>query len=94
MFRSSRFMTKGIDEDIPFELQMFIWGCINALPEETDYLQVFELSALSEMQQIIHHAEQPEYRKVYIFPAENPITAKIYVIDSVEYTTMLLAEEY
>lgn len=94
MFRSPRYMTKGIDEDIPFELQMFIWSCINALPEESDYLQVFELSALSGMQQIVHHAEEPEYRKVYIFPAENPITAKIYVIDSVEYTTMLLAEEY
>ena len=47
MFRSPRYMTKGIDEDIPFELQMFIWSCINALPEESDYLQVFELSALS-----------------------------------------------
>ena len=94
MFDNPRYMTRGIDTDIPFELQMFIWGCINKMPSDCDYLQVFELSDISGMQQIIHSAEQPEYRKVYIFPAAKPVTAKIYVIDSVEYSTMLLAEEY
>lgn len=30
----------------------------------------------------------------YLIMTDNPVTAKIYVIDSEEYSTMLLAEEY
>ena len=61
---------------------------------EKDYLQVFCLSADGENQRIIHEQEQPEYRKEYLFPSENPVTAKVYVIDDKTHSTMLLAEEY
>ena len=94
MFKFPRYLTCGVSTNIPPPLQLFIWNCIELLPEECDYLQVFELEPFGGMQQITHTAEEPEYRKVFLFPSDNPITAKIYVIDDTDHTTMLLAEEY
>lgn len=38
--------------------------------------------------------EEPEFEKTYVFPMEEPIYEKIFVIDDGEHSTMLLAEEY
>ena len=94
MFNNPRYLTRGVSDTIPPLIQSFIWGCIDRLPDECDYLQVFRLKPFGGMQQIEHTAEQPEYKKVYLFPSDSPITAKLYVIDSDTYSTMLLAEEY
>ena len=94
MFISPRYLTCGVSAAIPPPLQIFLWNCIDLLPEERDYLQVFELKPFGDMQQIRHTSEQPEYLKVYLIPADHPIAAKVYVIDSETYCTMLLAEEY
>ena len=94
MFKNQRFLTSGVDTTIPLTVQLFIWNCIDRLSDECDYLQVFRLEPFGGMQQIIHESEQPAYKKVYLFPSENPISEKLYVIDSDEYSTMLLASEY
>lgn len=94
MFNNQRYLTKGVQAEIPLELQIFMWSCIDGLPDVRDYLQVFKLENLNGIQKITHFSEQPEYRKEYLIPTGNPITAKVYIIDSVEYSTMLLAEEY
>ena len=94
MFNNKRYLSCGVDDTIPFELQLFMWGCIDQLPEERDYLQVFELEKVGTMQSITHRAEKPEHRKVYLLPSENPITEKIYVIDDSTHSTMILATEY
>ena len=95
MFKNQRYLTRGVQAEIPPALQLFIWNCIDRLPEERDYFQVFRLEPMGEiMQQITHESEQPEYKKVYLIPSDNPITEKLYVIDSDEYSTMLLASEY
>ena len=90
-----RYLTRGIDETIPLELQLFMWNAIDNMPAPKDYLQIFELTQKDDVQYILHKSEQPEYEMKYIIPAvENAVNAKIYVIDSEEYCTMLLAEEY
>lgn len=94
LFKNPHYLTRGVDAEIPLELQLFIWGCIDRLPEDRDYLQVFQLEPMGEMQRISHTSEQPEYHMAYIIPTNKPITAKLYVIDSIDYSTMLLAEEY
>ena len=94
MLDNQRFLTRGVDTEIPLELQLFLWSCIDRLPEERDYFQVFKLEPMGEMQRISHTSEQPEYHMEYIIPTAKPITAKLYVIDSIDYSTMLLAEEY
>ena len=95
MFNNKRYLTKGVQAEIPFELQILMWEFIDKLPQERDYFQVFELENVDDIQRIHHFSEQPEYSKEYLLPTiTNPITAKIYIIDDGEHSTMLLAEEY
>lgn len=94
MFKNSRYLTKGVQAEISLELQIFTWNCIDQLPEERDYLQVFNLEPFGEMQRITHTSEEPEYKMEYLIPSEAPIIAKVYVIDDGDHSTMLLAEEY
>ncbi len=94
MFDNQRYLTRGVHSEIPIELQLFMWACIDSLPSERDYFQVFKLKNLNGIQKITHFSEQPEYHKEYMIPMDKPITAKVYIIDSDEYSTMLLAEEY
>lgn len=90
-----RYLTRGVDAEIPLALQMFLWNCVDCMPEPKDYLQVFQLNEWDGMQKIKHFSEVPEYHKEYLLKTEaHPITQKIYVIDSEAYCTMLLAEEY
>ncbi len=90
-----RYLTRGVDETIPVELQMFMWEAIDQMPEPKDYLQVFNLSVENGLQVVHHTSEQPEFDMTYILAASDAsVTTKVYVIDSEEYCTMLLAEEY
>ena len=94
MFQNERYITRGVQSEIPIELQIFMWSCVNALPEPRDYLQVFRLFSFEGKQKIVHEQEKPEYKKEYILKAEATVTAKVYVIDDGDHSTMLLAEEY
>ena len=94
MFQNKRFLTRGVQAEIPIELQLFLWNCIEQLPEERDYFQAFKLDVSNGKQHIYHFSEQPAYSKEYQISTEKPITAKVYVIDDIDHSTMLLAEEY
>ncbi|MBE6844334.1 MAG: hypothetical protein E7508_01285 [Ruminococcus sp.] len=93
-FQGQRYLTRGVQTAIPFELQFFMWSLIDQLPEPKDYFQVFKLTIQDGKQHISHESEQPEYHKEYDIETSNPVTAKIYVIDDDTHCTMLLAEEY
>ena len=94
MFNNKRYLSRGVCDTIPIELQLFMWSCIDHLPEESDYLQVFDLEKVGCMQSITHRAEQPEHHKEYLLTSEKPIIEKIYVIDDSDHSTMILASEY
>lgn len=94
MFDNQRYLTREVQAEIPLELQLFMWECIDRMPEPKDYFRIFELKDFGGMQHIIHRSEQPEYKINYFIPTGKAVAAKIYVIDSKEYSTMLLAEEY
>lgn len=98
-----RYMTRRIADELPVLLKTTIWACIYALVsrdvKKVDYLQVFTLSIERDekgklLQVIKHTQEQPSYKKIHRIPTEKAITAKIFVIDSSEYSTILFAEEY
>lgn len=95
MFLSEKYLTQGVNAEIPLMLQLVMWKMISDIPSEKDYLQVFRLSGENGIQRIIHEQEQPEYRKVVSFQwPEAIITQKVFVIDDGDHCTMLLAEEY
>lgn len=94
MFNNKRYISRGVNDSIPLELQLFMWTCIDQLPEERDNLQIFTLEQVGTMQSITHMQEQPEYKKVYLIQSEKPIVEKIYAIDDSTHSTMLLSSEY
>ena len=90
-----RDLTKGVEMEIPMEIQLFLWEAIDQMPEPKDYLQVFQLSVANGMQTIHHTTEEPAFSMTYVLPyVEQPVTQKVYVIDDGDHCTMLLAEEY
>lgn len=59
MFTNERYLTCGIDSTIPLALQLFMWECVERLPEQRDYLQVFDLKPVGPIQSISHTSEEP-----------------------------------
>ena len=57
MFNGKRFVTSGIAEKVPLELQMIMWDMIDTMDEPKDYLQVFDLSEENGKQKIVHSQE-------------------------------------
>lgn len=97
----SRYITRGVENKIPLDLQIFMWQLIEELKdtvEEVDYLQIFNIAVVDEIEnkvRIIHSQEVPEYKKIWIVNASEPCDSeKIFVIDDNTHSTMLLAEEY
>ena len=95
MFNNQRYATKGITNTVPLVTQIILWDCIDSMKvERKDYLQVFKLTAKNHTQHVTHSQEEPTYERTFTFPTDEPLTAKIFVIDDETHTTMLLAEEY
>ena len=97
MFERSkdRYLTRGVDSEIPLDIQIFLWELVDKLPKERDYLQVFSLTAQNGKQVIKHSSEQPKHEREYIIDVLiKAVTAKVYIIDDGDHCTMLLAEEY
>ena len=100
MFTNKRYITCGISNAIPEDIQLALWSMIDnfrtSTDIEVDYLQVFRLSIQNGKQKIIHRQEEPVYcNEILIAFIWNPVeNAKIFVIDDGEHSTMMLAEEY
>lgn len=102
MFSNPRYMTRGVQESVPLDLQIAIWSLIDRRKEgnqpELDYLQVFDCSVDfigdRPVQQIIHSQEAPTYSQGHRFAILEPTTTKVWVIDDGHHSTMLLPSEY
>ena len=102
-FEGKKYLTRGVDNTIPIQLQIFIWEVIEDLTRseiELDYLQIFTISKTESMITVEHKQEEPvefirEYNLLDIDILGVDVEAvKIYVIDNVDHCIMLLAEEY
>ena len=101
--KETRYVTSGIDERVPQDLQRLIWTSVDARilfsDEKIDYLQVFTFKKIDDEILAVHHEqEQPpllnvnytNYRPEY----EEILHEKIFVIDDGDHSTMLFAYEY
>ena len=92
MFNNQKLLTRGVMAEIPSWLTNLMWHMVLTMEvEEKDYLQVFTLTKTPTGQHIIHEQEQPPYRYV---SCDNAVDTKVFVIDNLTHSTMLLAEEY
>ena len=100
-FGGKKYITRGVDSTIPLEIQLAMFSALTVMKNkagELDYLQIFRLETIEKdgmlILHICHEQEIPETKLDYMTPVSEKITAKVYIIDDVEYVTMLLAEEY
>lgn len=90
-----RYLTRGVDAEIPLDIQVFMWNAVDEMTEPKDYLQVFRLTEQNGLQVIHHTSEQPKYEMTYILTVmTRAVIAKVYIIDDGDHCTMLLAKEY
>ncbi len=95
MFENQKFLTRGIENEIPPWLIHLMWYMILTMEaDEKDYLQVFILTKTPAGQHIVHTQEQPPYRYELDVPCKDAMDAKVFVIDDRTHSTMLLASEY
>ncbi len=98
--KNNRYITRGINEELDLRLQLILWNMIDNLKEEgkeLDYLQVFKVRKHEEKIMIEHSQEVPKYKENYVLDLNNieiNEIIKVFVIDSEDYSTMMLAEEY
>ena len=95
MFENPKYITRGVQGEIPDALMLLMWQMIAAMrTAQKDYLQVFTLTKTPTGQHIVHEQEQPTYRYELDVPCDDAVDAKVFVIDDLTHSTMLLAEEY
>lgn len=99
MFTGPKYVTQGIKENVPTFLQNILWHMIESLEVEAkDYIQVFHLDSITEQgklkQRIVHKQEEPDYHKEYTLCTKQILSGKLYMIDDLTHSTMLLGEEY
>lgn len=94
MFDGKKYITRGISETIPLEIQIILWDMVLSMQVTKDYLQIFELSTNENILTVKHFQEVPPYEKNYKFIFLEPINEKIYIIDDGDYSIMLLNNEY
>ena len=99
----NRYVTCGIDERLPQDLQCMIWASIDMrrliTDNKMDYLQVFTFKKIDEEILSLHHEqEQPPILNVHYInyrpEYEVILHEKIFVIDDGDHSTMLFAYEY
>mgnify|MGYP003594542828 CR=1 FL=1 len=101
LFTSSKYATRGVASEVAIDVQLVLWSLVENMRNTgaiLDYLQIFELSMDNvhgkPTQKIIHRQEQPEFHDTHYFNVSEIYRGKIWVIDSVEYVTMLFPKEY
>lgn len=96
-----RYVTQGVMAHVASDLQVLLWQLIDLRKAEggqLDYLQVFSLTYDCKLgrilQRITHTQEVPPYSKSCLYTVSQPVCRTVWVIDSGEYATMLLPDEY
>ena len=101
-FSGSRYVTSGVADNFPIELQASLFSAIEQMREKVcgqlDYLQIFEIVTEVKGQKkflhIYHMQECPEAKLEYFIPTDVEVNGRAYMIDDVDHITLLLAEEY
>ena len=97
MFKNAKYITRGVNAEIPLAIQLICWSLIKKLgkKQKLDYLQVFVLSDENGRQVIEHKQEQPKYSRKYVLKAcDGTINTKLFAIDDEDHSTLMLADEY
>lgn len=97
--KNRRYISREANEIIPMEIQILMWNMIDELKSKMklDYLQIFRLKKKEDKLIMEHEQEVPPYKEQYELQVSYIFIdhdIKVYIIDSGEGATLILAEEY
>lgn len=97
-FDKGKYCTRGVQALIDIRVQMKMWDIVmeNKKVIKLDYLQIFRLKIQDGKQLIEMEQEVPPFKRTLLIedPDIIPIGEKVYIIDDIKYSTMMLASEY
>ena len=98
---STRYITRGISEELPLELQISLWNLVDEMvlkDMDTDYLQVFDFKITESHLEITHRQEEPPFSHTIKYQKQEGYEVlhakKVYCIDDISHSTMLFSSEY
>lgn len=90
-----KYCTRGINNEVPMELQLVMWELVEIMPVARDYLQIFEVATNTTFTTILHKQEVPKYEATYDINIALKEGVKVYVIiERNGIATMMLNDEY
>jgi hypothetical protein len=94
-----RYATRQIASSVSVEIQGILWRMIDTRcnnQEALDYLQVFHLQRIGDMQMITNKQEQPPMEMVVRLELKGsqPIDTTIWIMDDGSHCTMLFPNDY
>ncbi|ESU34153.1 hypothetical protein G3A_02475 [Bacillus sp. 17376] len=94
-----RYVTRQIASNVSVEIQVLLWRIMDVRrnnQEPLDYLQVFHLQRIGDMQMITNKQEQPPMEMVVRLKLKKsqPIDTTIWIIDDGSHCTMLFPNDY
>jgi Staphylococcal protein of unknown function (DUF960) len=99
--KNNRYVTRGVNDEVDMRLQLIMWSVIDKLKDEgkieLDYLQVFRIRKNGNKVIVEQSQEVPEYssrHEIELEDVEFDGEIKVYIIDSISYSTMLFPSEY
>lgn len=102
--QGNRYITRGVNDAVPKEIQLYCWQLIDAKAKQfdpsLDYLQIFEFNRDGQRGTItiIYRQEEPFFIDYHEWrlteKLRNFSVMKLWVIDDRTHQTMLLPEEY
>lgn len=98
--RKPRYVTKAINEELNIEIQALLWELLDSITvkrkDKIDYLQVFEVVNSGNNIKIINRQEHPAMKEELMIE-KGSIDIQdtiVWIIDDLEYQTMLFPKDY
>lgn len=99
--RKQRYVTKAVNEELNIEIQVLLWELLDSIAvkrkDKMDYLQVFEIVIDGNNIKIINRQEQPAMKEELAIMEQGSMGIEdiiVWIIDDLEYQTMLFPKDY
>ncbi|BDP56062.1 hypothetical protein EfmJHP36_05410 [Enterococcus faecium] len=86
--KGQRYVTKGVMDSLPVELQALCWNLIDqnsGVQPSVDLFAIFEFSTEKGNQKLVHRQEEPEARKEYLISPKLRLKSVSQKINRSEY---------
>ncbi|MFB1097415.1 DUF960 family protein [Terribacillus sp. JSM ZJ617] len=96
-----RYVTRAINEKLNIEIKVLLWKLLDSIEvkrkDKMDYLQVFEIVNQGNNIKIINRQEQPAMTEELMKMKQGSMNIEdtiVWIIDDLEYRTMLFPKDY